>query len=358
MKYSAKGAAAIAAAPSAAPPKGHNKRLAAIVGQIKTLEKRTIATVVDIGRLLEQASELSEHGEYTNWLRVNFGWSHNTSLRYRAIYRLSQNRQIGDFDRLNMSVSALYLLASNIDRTPVRDALVAAAQSGRVSYSAAKRIVEDIEKEFAEEDAKEKKTADKTPAVEPEPEPSRQDEADVEGDSDIDVGADNNSGAVDDEAPSAPGTVKASSPVKADLEVTAKPTTTSAPEPVKPNPKPALPATAISNGLTEDVVGDPETLLRLLYTALTDKRVDAAELVAKVGPPNASAIVKFLQRGIEKCAAISAAKEKADRARVKPAAPRLGPLNKAAADRAEARSRVTASDDLPDIPSFLDRRLH
>jgi hypothetical protein len=85
--------------------------LAQISQQIRALEKRTISNVVEIGKLLEEASELCEHGEYMKWLADEFGWSHSTSLRYRAVFQLSQNRQIGDFDKWNISISALYLLA-------------------------------------------------------------------------------------------------------------------------------------------------------------------------------------------------------------------------------------------------------
>jgi hypothetical protein len=64
------------------------------------------------------------------WLADEFGWSHSTSLRYRSIYWLSQNRQIGDFEKWNISISALYLLSDNISWPTVRDAIVEAAGRG------------------------------------------------------------------------------------------------------------------------------------------------------------------------------------------------------------------------------------
>jgi hypothetical protein len=48
-------------APSQAPAPARD--LAQISLQIKALEKRGIATVIEIGRLLEEASELCDHGE-------------------------------------------------------------------------------------------------------------------------------------------------------------------------------------------------------------------------------------------------------------------------------------------------------
>jgi hypothetical protein len=45
--------------------------------------------VVEIGKLLCEASEECEHGEYLAWIKLEFGWSHGTSLNYRAMFMCS-----------------------------------------------------------------------------------------------------------------------------------------------------------------------------------------------------------------------------------------------------------------------------
>ena len=122
----------------AAAHKPGNNSLAGIASQIRTLEKNNVVNVIAIGGLLEQAAALVEHGEYMVWLLANFGWSHGTSLNYRKVYQLTQNRKICDFDQLNISLSALYLAAQCIDKPATCDAIFEAARAGRVSYSTAK----------------------------------------------------------------------------------------------------------------------------------------------------------------------------------------------------------------------------
>src|SRR5450432_982564 len=91
-----------------------------IVMDIRLLERGTITSTVEIGRLLKEASEIIKHGEYADWLKTNFGGSSKTAYRYRAIYELSEeyadtedgNCQIDNFGALNISLTALYLAAA------------------------------------------------------------------------------------------------------------------------------------------------------------------------------------------------------------------------------------------------------
>jgi len=66
-----------------------NTRLPQITKAIKVLEKKSIQNVVEIGKLLCEASEECEHGEYLAWIKLEFGWSHGTSLNYRAMFMCS-----------------------------------------------------------------------------------------------------------------------------------------------------------------------------------------------------------------------------------------------------------------------------
>jgi hypothetical protein len=117
--------------------------LAEIATQIKALEKRTIANVVEIGRLLHEASEKCEHGTYREWLKTEFSWSHDTARNYRSVYNLAQKTKISSFAKFDVSISALYLIAKMPDGDPTRDTIIKAAQTGRVSYAMASDIIEE-----------------------------------------------------------------------------------------------------------------------------------------------------------------------------------------------------------------------
>lgn len=147
------------------PPRGKrsNTRLVKIAKEIKALEKRTIEDVVDIGELLQEASEQCEHGEYQDWLKLNFGWSYQTALNMRNVFDLVTNTpshpqkpnswmftSIGD---LNISISALYLVAGmKTDyQQKARLAVIEAAKVGRIYYRTARDIIRQSEEHAREQ---------------------------------------------------------------------------------------------------------------------------------------------------------------------------------------------------------------
>jgi hypothetical protein len=134
----------------------NTRTLAQIVQKIKALEKsnagfekRTIGQVIEIGGLLEEASEsgLILHGEYMDWIEKEFpSWTHQTSLNYRSVYKLTQKSKRLDFTKLNISLNALYFVASlrddgkvsGCDDTKARDTILKAATQRRVTFTMAK----------------------------------------------------------------------------------------------------------------------------------------------------------------------------------------------------------------------------
>jgi hypothetical protein len=122
------------------------RALAKLASEIKTFEKNSVSNVVEIGRRLHDASEiLKPHGEYQEWLKGEFGWSYRTAVRYRDAHKFAQKCQIVTFEKLNLSLSALHLVAAmkSDDEQDVREAIIKAATEGRVSYSDAKAIGEE-----------------------------------------------------------------------------------------------------------------------------------------------------------------------------------------------------------------------
>ena len=71
-----------------------------------------MASVVKIGALLKEAKDhLLEHGEFKKWVKHEFAWSYRSTLRFRATYDLSLKWSRGTFSKLNISLTALYMLA-------------------------------------------------------------------------------------------------------------------------------------------------------------------------------------------------------------------------------------------------------
>jgi hypothetical protein len=121
-----------------------NRDLNSICREIKKIEKGNIANAVKTGDLLEQAFQQCEHGQWGDWLQDNFRWSTTTAQRYRDVFALSQNPQFGDFSKLDLSVSALYLAAEKGPDDPGTKALFVAARKGRVTFNDAKLIFDDL----------------------------------------------------------------------------------------------------------------------------------------------------------------------------------------------------------------------
>jgi Protein of unknown function (DUF3102) len=118
----------------------------------KALDKVTLPKVLEIGKLLHEASEKCEYGEYMKWVANEFEWSHQTSLNYRNLYDFSKFPNVGNLARLNMSLSTLYMVAGlkhdgRLGVAAARKAIIKAAKQGYVSL----RMAEEIYKKFLEQ---------------------------------------------------------------------------------------------------------------------------------------------------------------------------------------------------------------
>jgi hypothetical protein len=107
----------------------HNtESLPVIAGKIRALEKKTIANIIESGRLLQIAFDSFEHGDraaYHQWIETEIGLSERQVDRYRNVFEFSQICQFGKnaFGKrkiadLNISKSALYMLVDNQDLWP------------------------------------------------------------------------------------------------------------------------------------------------------------------------------------------------------------------------------------------------
>jgi hypothetical protein len=92
---------------------------------IRTLGKRVLSDVIEIGARLTKARELIAHGDWLHWLEAEFGWSDETARRFMSVFEMSKFHNLLDLD---VPVSALYALA----RVPKesRDEIIAQFSDG------------------------------------------------------------------------------------------------------------------------------------------------------------------------------------------------------------------------------------
>ena len=91
--------------------------LAEHAAEIRNLGKRVIADVIEIGRRLTDAKAQIAHGEWSLWLRKEFGWTDNTASNFMRCHELAKSANFAD---LSLPVSGLYLLA--VPSTPAKAA--------------------------------------------------------------------------------------------------------------------------------------------------------------------------------------------------------------------------------------------
>jgi hypothetical protein len=109
------------------------ERLQDHVNEIRQLGQRAIADVIEIGRRLSECKDLVGHGNWLSWLDREFGWSERTAQNFIAVFHLSRQSKsanFSDFQRLNLPISALYLLARPSTPEAARDEILQRAQAG------------------------------------------------------------------------------------------------------------------------------------------------------------------------------------------------------------------------------------
>jgi len=107
--------------------------------KIRTLMRRTAQDIIDIGQNLISVKEQLEHGQFRDWLKVEFGWSVRTAARFM---RVAKKFKSANLSHLNVAASALYLLAE--PSTPdeaYEETLELAKQGEIITYAKAKNVV-------------------------------------------------------------------------------------------------------------------------------------------------------------------------------------------------------------------------
>jgi hypothetical protein len=107
--------------------KNTRRSLDAIAAEIHQVER---ANIFVIGKLLTEADDACEHGEWLDWLEANFPWwSHDTALNYMAAYKLSAKYE--RVRNLGVPSTIIYDLGADIedpDLPAIIEALAKAAK--------------------------------------------------------------------------------------------------------------------------------------------------------------------------------------------------------------------------------------
>jgi hypothetical protein len=101
--------------------------------KIRELGKRIIGEVIEIGRRLTECKKILGqslgYGNWLPWLDQEFGWSEATARNFMRVYELTQSKS-ANFADLNLSVSALYLLAAPKTPEQARQKIIERAEAG------------------------------------------------------------------------------------------------------------------------------------------------------------------------------------------------------------------------------------
>jgi Protein of unknown function (DUF3102) len=69
------------------------RTLARYANDIRSLRKRALSDIIEIGRMLIESKKLAGHGNWLSWLEREFQWTDDTALNYM---RNTRDRGCGD----------------------------------------------------------------------------------------------------------------------------------------------------------------------------------------------------------------------------------------------------------------------
>jgi hypothetical protein len=106
--------------------------------EIKSLMRRTVQDIINIGQRLIEVKEQLAHGHFEAWLRAEFNWSESAARKFMQVTR--QFKSV-NFTDLSIDASALYLLAAPSTPEAVRqEALERAGQGEAITHTKVKAI--------------------------------------------------------------------------------------------------------------------------------------------------------------------------------------------------------------------------
>jgi len=106
---------------------GKKEKLAKHIEQIRTLGKRVIADIIDIGNRLTECQRIIGHGHWERWLGDELQLSDRTALNFMRVAALAKSENFSD---LNIPVSGVYLLARPSTPDAAKTEIIEKAKTG------------------------------------------------------------------------------------------------------------------------------------------------------------------------------------------------------------------------------------
>ena len=116
---------------------------------IRTLGKRAVRDVIEIGRRLTDAKAIPGHGGWLPWLDSEFGWTEMTATRYMNMHKLSLKSNTVLY--LDLPMGALYLPAVPSTPAEVHDQAQQRSANGEdLSAADVQKMIDDARVKDAE----------------------------------------------------------------------------------------------------------------------------------------------------------------------------------------------------------------
>ena len=124
-----------------------------ITTEIKESLRKTVRTVWETGKKLAEVRSQVEASQFNLWLKSEFDWSRRTAYNFISVYEAFPEFSSANFAQLNISISALYLLAAPSTHQVIREKIIDQALSGEyVSYKDIQKTIGEVKCQQANSD--------------------------------------------------------------------------------------------------------------------------------------------------------------------------------------------------------------
>lgn len=112
--------------------------------EIRANLRKTVRTIWEIGKSLVEVRSQVETCQFNLWLRAEFDWSRRTAYNFISVYEAFPDFSSANFAQVNISISALYLLATPSIHKATRSRIMDQALSGEyISHKVVQKAIEE-----------------------------------------------------------------------------------------------------------------------------------------------------------------------------------------------------------------------
>ena len=125
-------------------PSAQRASIQALTLEIRESLKKTVDTIWQIGKNLFRVREQIDIRRFNLWLKAEFGWSRRTAYNFINVYEAFPESMRANFARIDISTSALYLLAAPSTPSEIRINFFKRAVDGeRISYKVVRQSIDE-----------------------------------------------------------------------------------------------------------------------------------------------------------------------------------------------------------------------